>query len=687
QWLRTRAAQDSRITLLENEENLGFVGTVNRGMALSDSNDVLLLNSDTEVANDWLDRIRTAAYGDQRIASVTPFSTNATICSYPEFCKDNALPPGYDTARIDALCARTNPGAVVDVPTGVGFCMYIRRDSLDHVGLFDTENFGKGYGEENDFCQRAAQAGWRNLHLLDTFVLHTGGVSFGDSKSPREQAAMATLARLHPNYARDVHAFVQADPARPYRLALDAARIAESGLPVVLNVLHDRAGGTVRHVRELAAHLADQAVFLTLTPGPSHSVLLRFAREEEGFQLSFQLGSQHAELLDVLRRLGVGHVHFHHLLGHDPAIRDLPYLLNVSYDFTTHDYFSYCTHISLTGTGNSYAGELGPGQCACCPPDMGAPSHGNVTQWRAANARLLVGARHVLAPSHDTARRISAFVPAVHVLPIPHTDVKDATSLPLPAPRTLHEGAALKIVVIGALSVIKGADVLEAVALEAAKRNVPIEFHLIGYAYRHLQTQPRSRLTIHGSYAEEDLPRLIEWLQPDLAWFPAQWPETYSYTLSAALQSGLPVMVSDLGAFAERVAGRPWSWIGDWDQTPKAWVDAFMAMRDDHFATGVPPTLAQSQRKPLPLIEVPDWHYSTHYLRDLPLPTVVEGGAGLVLAPSQLQGLVPQPTTTDQAKSGVLDAIVYLRSLPVLRGVARSIPAHWQRRVKNWLKA
>ncbi|KQR41384.1 methyltransferase domain-containing protein [Acidovorax sp. Leaf160] len=686
QWLRDRAAQDSRILLLENPENLGFVGTVNRGMALSDSHDVLLLNSDTEVANDWLDRIRAAAYGDLRIASVTPFSTNATICSYPEFCKDNARPPGYDTARIDALCARTHPGAVVDVPTGVGFCMYIRRDSLQHVGLFDTENFGKGYGEENDFCQRAAQAGWRNLHLLDTFVLHTGGVSFGDSKSPREQAAMATLARLHPQYARDVHAFVQADPARPYRLALDVARIVESGLPVILNVLHDRAGGTVRHVRELAAHLADKAVLLTLTPGPGYTVVLRFARKEEGFELTFQSGSQQAELLDVLRRLGVGHVHFHHLLGHDPIIRDLPHLLNVTYDFTAHDYFSYCTHITLTGTKDRYVEELGPGQCGCCPPDMGAPSHGNVAHWRAANARLLVGARHVLAPSHDTARRIAAFAPAVTVLPIPHTDVTDVASLPLPAPRLVPAQASLKIVVIGALSAIKGADVLEAVAMEAARRKVPIEFHLIGFAYRQLQTQPRARLTVHGGYAEEDLPGLIEWLQPDLAWFPAQWPETYSYTLSAALQAGLPVAVGDLGAFAERVAGRPWSWICDWDQQPKEWVDTFLAMRNAHFVTGEAPSLAHTQPQPLPPMDAPDWHYESHYLQGLTRPVASEPGAGQLFAPGELERFVAQPTAADHAKSGVLDAIVFLRSLPLLRKVAQQVPPHWRRRVKSWLQ-
>ncbi len=244
-----------------------------------------------------------AAYGDAKVASVTPFSNNATICSYPRFCKDNSLPAGYDTAQLDALCAQTNPGVVVDVPTGVGFCMYIRRDCLAQVGLFNTENFGKGYGEENDFCQRAAEAGWRNLHLLDTFVLHTGGVSFGDSKSPREKAAMETLRRLHPRYEREVMTFVREDPAQSYRMAIDAARIVHAGLPVVLAVLHDRAGGTLRHVRELAQHLGHQATFLTLTPAPDRCVRLQMAGEGEGFELVFRIADQYPDLVQVLRQL------------------------------------------------------------------------------------------------------------------------------------------------------------------------------------------------------------------------------------------------------------------------------------------------------------------------------------------------------------------------------------------------
>ncbi|MBN9576678.1 MAG: methyltransferase domain-containing protein [Alicycliphilus denitrificans] len=678
-WLRERAAQDERITLLENEQNLGFVGTVNRGMQLSADNDVLLLNSDTEVANDWLDRIRSAAYGDQRIASVTPLSTNATICSYPRFCEDNPLPAGYDTARLDALCARTNPGAVVDVPTGVGFCMYIRRDSLRQVGLFDTENFGKGYGEENDFCQRAASKGWRNLHLLDTFVLHTGGVSFGDSKSPRERAAMETLARLHPRYARDVHAFVQADPARPYRLALDVARIREAHLPVVLAVLHDRAGGTLRHVRELAQYLASQAQFLTLTPAPGSCVLLRMAAESESFELAFRLADQFDDLLQLLRSLGVCHVHYHHLLGHGAQVYELAALLGVAYDFTAHDFYSYCTHITLTGESGRFEGESAPGQCRCCPPGMAAPlaGAGTVAQWRSANAQLLTGARLVLAPSHDTARRIAAFAPAARVLTVPHTDIATDAPQPQPAPTPLPAGRPLKIAVLGALSTIKGADILEATAQQAARQDAPVEFHLLGYAYRHLQTQPRARLTVHGEYADADLPGLLAWLRPDLVWFPALWPETYSYTLSAALQAGLPVAVPDIGAFAERVAARPWSWICPWDQTAMQWLDFFIHLRSMHFANAQPPALPAA----VPATTPAPWHYHSDYL------------AGIGLAPAcpapssaQLMRYLPRPGAGAATRSSALGVLAYLRALPLLRVVAQAIPAHWQRRVKNWLQ-
>ncbi|TWO72388.1 glycosyltransferase family 2 protein [Caenimonas sedimenti] len=225
-WLRELAGSDARVVLLENLENLGYGGAVNRGIGASEANDVILLNSDTEVANDWIDRLRAAAYSDARVFSVTPFSNNATICSYPRMCEDNALPAGWNVADLDRAFAEANRNAVLDIPTAVGFCMYVRRDGLRDVGLFDMELFGKGYGEENDLCLRAADAGWRNLHALDVFVRHTGGVSFGASKKPREAEAMVLLRQLYPGYEPDVHDYIQRDPPAQARARAGAALAA-----------------------------------------------------------------------------------------------------------------------------------------------------------------------------------------------------------------------------------------------------------------------------------------------------------------------------------------------------------------------------------------------------------------------------------------------------------------------------
>ncbi|MBP6382816.1 MAG: glycosyltransferase family 2 protein [Pseudomonadales bacterium] len=215
------------VTVLENDANLGFVATVNRGMALHPARDVLLLNSDTVVANDWLDRLRECAWRDAGTGTVTPFSNNATICSYPRFCQDNALPDGLSVAELDALFRDTNRGASVVIPTAVGFCMYIRRDCLEQVGLFDVALFGRGYGEENEFCLRAARRGWRHLLCADTFVYHAGGVSFADTQSAQKAAAMKTLTALYPDYESLVQRFVAADPPAPYRHAVDMAQRRE----------------------------------------------------------------------------------------------------------------------------------------------------------------------------------------------------------------------------------------------------------------------------------------------------------------------------------------------------------------------------------------------------------------------------------------------------------------------------
>lgn len=224
-WLDGLAAA-GRLTLLRNPENLGFVRTVNRGMELHPDRDVVLLNSDTEVANDWLDRLAAAATREPDIATATPFSNNATICSYPFEGWGGGVPGTQTLAELDAMAARVNAGRWQDIPTAVGFCMYIRRDALAQVGAFDAGRFGRGYGEENDFCMRAAKAGRRHVLAADTYVFHEGSVSFSDERFELMRHASKALVEAHPDYPRRVHEFIRADPVAPLRAAIDNARVA-----------------------------------------------------------------------------------------------------------------------------------------------------------------------------------------------------------------------------------------------------------------------------------------------------------------------------------------------------------------------------------------------------------------------------------------------------------------------------
>lgn len=223
--LLAECAERPNTTLLTHPDNLGFVESVNRAAARHPQRDILILNSDTRVSGDWLDRLWRCAHSDRRIATVTPFSNNATLCSYPIPMIDNPLPDGLDAEQLDALFRQVNAGRCVDIPTGVGFCMYIRRAAWQAGGGFDARRYGRGYGEENDFCRRLAAADWRNVICADAFVYHEGAVSFGEQRHALQQQARGALLEAHPDYETIIRDFVADDPLRAMRQAVDAARI------------------------------------------------------------------------------------------------------------------------------------------------------------------------------------------------------------------------------------------------------------------------------------------------------------------------------------------------------------------------------------------------------------------------------------------------------------------------------
>jgi GT2 family glycosyltransferase len=202
------ASADPRVRVLRNPHNLGFVRTCNRAFAETDSN-VLLLNSDALVTPNWLAAILRAACSQSRVASVTPWSNNAEICSIPQFCSANPVPT--DAGQWAWAVAQGTPSYPA-LPTAIGFCMWVSRQALAQIGDFDAATFGRGYGEENDWCCRASGFGYTHLLCDDAYVVHLGGQSFGPLGEKPGGTALARLSARYPHYTASVASFIQRDP-------------------------------------------------------------------------------------------------------------------------------------------------------------------------------------------------------------------------------------------------------------------------------------------------------------------------------------------------------------------------------------------------------------------------------------------------------------------------------------------
>lgn len=546
--LRSYAA-DGRVALIENEVNLGFPAAVNRGMAAVDGHDIVVLNADTVVFPGWLERLRTHADADPCIATVTPLSNAGSIASYPGGAE---TPCDRDAAhRRDRLAARVNAGERIDAPTGVGFCMFVRRACLKQVGPFDETLFGRGYGEENDLAMRAAAHGWRHVIAADVYVLHRGGASFGPARDGLRQRNAALLSARHPGYDAAVAAFEAAQPLAPLRRRLDREALRENRRRRVLLVSHGLGGGVGRHVEARMRMLAADG-YLPLLMHPADDgggAVVTSCRAEEFHDLRF--GVDETELCaDFLRSLAVERVELHHFLGLDEAFIDGCFALGAPVDVFLHDFSLYCPRLTLLGADGTYCGEPGVAACRDCVGKAGSELHDALDPdvLRARSRRWIAQARMITAPCRDSAQRHERMFPGLPVRVAPWED----TARP-PITVTPAVGPPWRIATIGAIGEQKGRSVLLDCAAHAADCDLPLEFGIIGFAVDEEALLRTGNMFVTGRYEPDELPTLLRREAPHAIFLPSLTPETWSYALSEAMTTGLPVIAFDLGAIAERL--------------------------------------------------------------------------------------------------------------------------------------
>lgn len=578
---KLQAFKSDKLVLLENEENLGFVKTVNRGMKYS-KNDVILLNSDTIVTSGWAKKLHRCAYSNKDIATVTPFTNNGTICSVPSFCEENDIPAGFTIDSFAEFIEKISFGKYPEIPTAVGFCMYIKREALERIGYFDGESFGKGYGEENDFCMRAKDYGYKHVLCDDTFVFHKGEGSFSARKAELCRKNLEVLSQKHPEYLPIVHEYIQSNPL--VELHENIRQRMRTWDPngrkkKILFLLHTWGGGTEKHVRDLINALQDYIFYVLQVDGArvvltevnnGHETEYVFTMESPLKQFEFHNDEYEKILLDIIDTFKISLIHIHHLIGHSFDISTVAKRRGIPLLYTVHDYYSVCPNINLLDCNLKLCfGDRSIAKCDACLNKSKGLSPGFITKWRSHFSDIFESCEAIICPSRSVPEILSMYYPSVRdkTIVIEHgidermadhdhagTD-EGSSGTPL--------NAQCHIAYIGGLGPNKGRDLFYKLACSKEFEG-RIIWSILGTSDLHSKPGYYASHNIHvyGHYKDfDELRMLVTKKKVDLIILPAIWPETYSYTLSEAWALGIPVVVSGLGALKERVEKHGGGWV------------------------------------------------------------------------------------------------------------------------------
>ena len=203
-WLRDFCLQDKIFTLIEHEKNRGYTFSVNTGLRASKAPYVITLNSDTIVTNGWLIGLMRCINSAPEVGIVGPLSNAASWQNVP-FLYDsqggfavNELRTGLTVEDMAMFVMEASAKTYPRMPFVNGFCFMIKREVIDSIGYMDEENFPVGYGEENDYCIRAIDAGFELAIADDVYVYHAKSKSFGhERRKELSKNGTESLKRKH----------------------------------------------------------------------------------------------------------------------------------------------------------------------------------------------------------------------------------------------------------------------------------------------------------------------------------------------------------------------------------------------------------------------------------------------------------------------------------------------------------
>ena len=177
EYLKELKQEKQNVKIVLNITNRGYAGGNNDGIKLATGDYIILLNNDTLVTPSWLENLLKYFEQEDKIGLCGPVTNNASSVQCLNF--DNISPDNYFEQSNSYTEKRI--GSYFETNKLTFFCVAIKKELLQTVGLLD-ENYGRGYFEDDDFCRRAQNKGYKLICVEDSFVYHQGCLSFKDLK-------------------------------------------------------------------------------------------------------------------------------------------------------------------------------------------------------------------------------------------------------------------------------------------------------------------------------------------------------------------------------------------------------------------------------------------------------------------------------------------------------------------------
>lgn len=212
EYLTARAAREPRLKIRLNDTNRGFAGGNNDAIREASGNLLVLLNNDTQVSEGWLERLCAPLLRDPSVGLAGPVS-NAVGNEQQIFTRGESP---AELLEEGAAWTRASRGDTFETGRLGFFCVATRRDVVEKVGALD-EGYGLGFFEDDDYCRRVRNAGYRLLCVEDVFIYHRGSVSFGKVPGVVRSLLKANRRRLEGKFG------IRYDPPHPRERQLDLA--------------------------------------------------------------------------------------------------------------------------------------------------------------------------------------------------------------------------------------------------------------------------------------------------------------------------------------------------------------------------------------------------------------------------------------------------------------------------------